>query len=251
MTNEISIVANGRTYLLNNNSDKYKRAIHAAGKHASPDEVLAHYDHLGGLILNERREKVENGVFWDAYARWKEDVPKYVKIIEDRVKTIDEGEQNAINLGIKNVDHKRAFLGTLMTIATAITAGLFLFFSGEVSANKFVYNLAVISGVGMAAFVCAAAVYLTVLLSQESTHLSGRLKFVRKSKADFVDKLGTEIHDIDSFNKFREKMYAEEVAVGKKIPSSWEGWFILICSLFIISAIPLLIMFARLLCSPN
>lgn len=64
--NEIQIRVGGKIYWLTNqnNNGKYSRAKSDAGQNATPDEILAHYDKLGGYIQNEKHEKVLNGRFW-------------------------------------------------------------------------------------------------------------------------------------------------------------------------------------------
>ncbi|MDO8500108.1 MAG: hypothetical protein Q7S66_05665 [bacterium] len=64
--NEIQITVGGKIYWLTNqnNNSKYSRAKNDAGPNATPDEILAHYDKLGGYIQNEQHEKVLNGRFW-------------------------------------------------------------------------------------------------------------------------------------------------------------------------------------------
>ena len=64
--NEISLVSNGKTYKLTNqnNGQKYDRAVIAAGVGAAEEQVLAHYDKLGGYIQDENGNKIENGNFW-------------------------------------------------------------------------------------------------------------------------------------------------------------------------------------------
>lgn len=66
--NEISLTLNGKKYKVTNqnNGYKYDRAVTAAGVGATEEQVLAHYDKLGGYIQDEDGNKVENGSFWQA-----------------------------------------------------------------------------------------------------------------------------------------------------------------------------------------
>lgn len=63
---EIKIKAYEREYTLNNNSGKYDRAKQDAGKNATLESILAHYNKLDGLIKDEDGNKVEKGRFWEA-----------------------------------------------------------------------------------------------------------------------------------------------------------------------------------------
>lgn len=62
---EIKIEVGNREYTINNNNGKYDRAKKDAGENASPEQILAHYDKLAGLIKDENGNKVENGRFWE------------------------------------------------------------------------------------------------------------------------------------------------------------------------------------------
>lgn len=64
--NEINLISDGKTYNVTNqnNGHKHDRAVTAAGVGASPEQILAHYDKLGGNIQDENGNKVENGKFW-------------------------------------------------------------------------------------------------------------------------------------------------------------------------------------------
>lgn len=64
--NEIQKRVGGKIYWLTNqnNNNKYSRAKNDAGPNATPEEILANYDKLGGYIQNEQHEKVLNGRFW-------------------------------------------------------------------------------------------------------------------------------------------------------------------------------------------
>lgn len=243
---QVNITYKGREYILNNNNSKFDRTVAEVGDYASHLEFLAAYDRLGGLITDESGNKVENGIFAKSYEKWKKEQPIYIKILEEREKTLDEGERRNIDLSILNIGHKRSFLGTLMTIAAAIVAGLFFFFTSDYSSDNYLTFLAILSGFGMAFFILGSAAYLAFILSQESVEANQRIQFVRNSKKDFIEKVGVEITDIDSYEAYRQRKYEEERELDKKIPGTHEVWFILVVSLFVLSAISLVIMFLPL-----
>ena len=87
---EIKIKIGEAEYVLNNNSDKYERAKREAGKNATPEVVLAFYDKLLGYIKDAQGNKIENGDFWKAYEKRKEEQPKYIEILEDRERNLEE-----------------------------------------------------------------------------------------------------------------------------------------------------------------
>ena len=71
---EYKIKIGNREYTLNNNSGKYDRVFDSKfnpefvkGEQLANKQILAYYDKFGGLILDENRQKVENGQFWRAY----------------------------------------------------------------------------------------------------------------------------------------------------------------------------------------
>lgn len=239
---EIELKVGNKRYILNNNSSKFDRATSEAGDNASPEEVLAIYDRLGGLIKDQQGNKIENGIFWEKYKRWKEEQPKFIKIIEDRDKNLGESEKQIIDQSSKHIDHKRAFLGTLMTIAAAIIAGLFLLTNNN-SGAFYLNLLAKISGFGFGLFIISSASYLIAIFSQESLSIDRRLEFIKNSRRDFVEKVGIEITDIDSYEKYREQKYEEGKGVGSEIKGSREIWFVSISLLFVISSVPLIVMF--------
>lgn len=86
---EMKIKIEGREYLLNNNNGKFDRAKKDAGVNAAPEQILAHYDKLAGLIKDERGDKVENGKFWEAEKARMADEPKQLKYkTDDELKEI-------------------------------------------------------------------------------------------------------------------------------------------------------------------
>ncbi len=71
---EYKIKIGNREYTLNNNSDKYDRVFDpkfnpefVKGEQLTNEQILAYYDKFAGLILDENRQKIENGQFWKAY----------------------------------------------------------------------------------------------------------------------------------------------------------------------------------------
>lgn len=82
---EIKIKIGDREYVLNNNNDKYNRAKKDAGKNASSEQVLAHYDKLAGFIKDENGNKIENGQFWKEEKK-RVFIEKAVTDVEEREK---------------------------------------------------------------------------------------------------------------------------------------------------------------------
>ena len=80
---EITIKIGDREYTLNNNSGKLDRAKKDAGKNAPPEQILAHYDKLAGLIKDESGNKVENGPFWEAEKKRIADEPRQLRYKTD------------------------------------------------------------------------------------------------------------------------------------------------------------------------
>lgn|SRR3989338_1916682 len=240
---EIKLLAWGKNFILNNDSDKYERAKREAGSNASPEEVLAFYDRLAGLVKDEQGNKIENGSFWEIYKRKKEEQPEYIKILEDRERNLEESEKRIIELNLKNIDHKRAFLGTTMTISAAIIAGLFILLTNKNYDGCF--SLLVMTSASLfAVFMIGSSIYLTSILAQESLALDGRFKFIRESKRDFIEKVGIAIIDIDSYEKYREQKYKEGKGLEREIKGSHEIWFVLLNILFIL---PFILLFATFL----
>lgn len=229
----------GEEFILNNNSGKFDRTAQEVGDKASPETFLGVYDKLAGLILNKDREKIPNGIFWERLSRWKEEQPKYIKTLEERERTLDEGEKRTFELISKHLDHKRAFLGTLMTIAAAVVAGLFFLIVNKDS-NGCLNTLSIIGSLGFAFFIISSSVYLTWILSQESSSLDEHLKFIQDSRKDFIEKVGVDIVDMDSYERYREEKYKEEIEVKPKEKGTDEKYFVGICVLFIISSVLLL-----------
>ncbi len=101
---EIKIKIGNREYTLNNNSDKYDRAKKNAGKNATPEQILAHYDRLAGLIKDEDGSKIENGKFWkkEQQGRFIEkavaDVEEREKFHEDFLKYLKKERSNYAKL---------------------------------------------------------------------------------------------------------------------------------------------------------
>ena len=64
--NEIKLNSEGKNYFVTdiNNNNKYSRAKTDAGLDATQEQILAHYDKLGGYIHDEAGNKVKHGSFW-------------------------------------------------------------------------------------------------------------------------------------------------------------------------------------------
>lgn len=244
---EIIIKIGSKKYTLNDNGDKYDRAVREAGMNASPEKILAIYDSFDGLIKDEEGTTIKNGSFCEAYKRLEEERPKYIKILEERQKSLDEGENRTMELSGKNIDHKRGFLGTLMTIAAAILVGLFILLTTEYVNESLSYFWAAVSGIGFATFLVGSTIYLGLILSQESVSIDKHLKFVRDSRRDFIGKVGIEITDIDSYERYREKKYMEEKELhpANEVKGSAEFWFRLIVGFFVLSSALLFAVFLR------
>lgn len=239
---EYELKAWGEKFILNDSNGKFDRAGQEVGERASPEAFLAVYDKLGGLILDENKKKVDNGVFSERYSKWEEERPQYIETLEKKEQSLNEGEKDTIELISIHVNHKRAFLGTLMTISAAVIAGLFLLSTGE-SFDQCLKILATVSGIGFALFIIISGAYLTLLMAQESVSLDKRLLFVQSSKKDFISKVGMEITDLDSYERYREQKYEEEKNSNHQIIGLWEGWFVIVCGLFVVSSILVLILF--------
>ena len=232
----------GEEFTLNNNNDKLDRTEKEDGPKASPEEFLGVYDRLAGHILDKDGKKIPNGILWERYKKLKEEQPKYLRTLEERERTLNEGEKRQAELIQKHLDHKRAFLGTLMTIAAAVVAGLFILTSGD-QASVCINKFATIGGLGFALFIIGSSFYLTFILSQESIVLSAGFEFVQKSKKEFIEKIGIEIVDLDTYERYRKEKYQEEQKSKFKRYLLWEGWFVIVNTLFILSAIITLLMF--------
>ncbi len=163
----------------------------------------------------------------------------FIEAIEERERILDQGERQAIDLAIKNIDHKRAFLGTLMTISVAVIAGLFVLISQD---NGCLNLLVTINCIFFVSFLLASTIYLTIILSRESISLNKNLEFIRESKRDFIRSLtdGT-IKNLDGYEEYRKKKYKREKELRKNIKNLSEIWFILINVLFVFSIILLFI----------
>lgn len=79
----MKIKIGNREYTLNNNNGKLDRAKKDAGVNASPEQVLAHYDKLAGLIIDENGNKIENGKFWETEKARMADQPRQLKYKTD------------------------------------------------------------------------------------------------------------------------------------------------------------------------
>lgn len=232
----------GDEFTLNNNGGKFDRATQEVGERGSPEALLGVYDRLAGLILDKNGQKIPNGIFWERYSRWKEEQPHYIETLAERERILDEGEKKTLDLILNHVGHKRAFLGTLMTIAAGVIAGLFIFSTGA-SGSVCIKVLATISGFGFAFFILSASSYLTFLLAQESLSLDKHLDFIRDSRKDFIEKVGTAIVDLDSYERYRKERQQSEKNSRPEEKGLWEGWFIGVNGIFLLASAAILLLF--------
>lgn len=79
----MKIKIENREYTLNNNNGKLDGAKKDAGVNASPEQFLAHYDKLAGLIIDENGNKVENSKFWETEKARMADQPRQLKYKTD------------------------------------------------------------------------------------------------------------------------------------------------------------------------
>lgn len=167
----------------------------------------------------------------------------YIKIIETRFNILEEGEKRTIELALKNIDHKRAFLGTTMTISAAVIAGLFILLTSKDHSNCFSL-LVIVSSFCFTIFIISSSIYLTVLLSQEGSLLYKSVQFVRSSQQDFIKNVKNRtIHDIGTYEEYRKQKYQEEGESKQEVRGSSEIYFVLINILFIFPWFLLLALF--------
>jgi len=101
---EMKIKIGGREYTLNNNNGKYDRAKKDAGDDATPEQILAHYDKLAGLIKDENGNKIENSRFWEKERKEKfikkavTDFEEREKFHEDFIKYLKKEQSNYAKL---------------------------------------------------------------------------------------------------------------------------------------------------------
>lgn len=153
---------------------------------------------------------------------------EFVKMIENRIKILDEGESRIVKLSLMNIEHKRNFLGNIMSISIAAIAGLFILLS-QSSYFEISEKLVLINVILLGLFIILSAVYLTSILSQESVLLDENIQFTKRTRAEFIEsvKNGT-VHDIESYEEYRKLKYSEEINSRKSVKGSNEIWFILL-----------------------
>jgi uncharacterized membrane protein YcjF (UPF0283 family) len=156
------------------------------------------------------------------------------KILEEKVEKLQESERNVIEIGIKIIDHKRAFLGNVMTIAAAILAGLFFLLTTK-ELSVCTYHLAMASGIGFALSIVAASIYLLAIFSHESVVNDRRLKFVRESRQELIRKFNNhEINNIVDYEEHVKQKMGEEKNLTTQ-DKTWiveEKWFVAVGFLF-------------------
>lgn len=242
--NDIRIQFGGKTVFLNNNSGKFNRAKEAAGPNASDFELLAHYDQLEGLIQDEKGQKLENGQFWRLYETWRDESKKMIEMVDENIADITKTESDLLPLLNENVSQKRTFLGTLMTIAAAIIAGLFFMFSKDYIPSGCATLLAKFSGFFYGLFIVSASIWLTAVMSQEGTQLGKHMDFCKSLREDIYTKVGTAIRSKKDFDDFlKEKLNQSIKLSDKKIFGAEEYFFWIVTGLFILASVPVIILF--------
>jgi len=242
--NEIRIEVGSKSVFLNNNSGKLDRAKEVAGPNASDFEVLAHYDQLAGLIQDEKGQKLENGQFWRLYETWRDESKKMIEMVDENIADITKSESELLPLLNENVSQKRTYLGTLMTIAAAIIAGLFFMFSKEYIPTGGATSLAKFSGFFYGLFIVCASIWLTAIMSQEGTKLDRHLDFYKSLREDIYRKVGTAIRSRKDFDDFLiEKLEQSVKLSNKKIFGADEYFFWIVTGLFVIASVPVIILF--------
>jgi|GEM_PF-2121232 len=242
--NDIQIQFENKKLFLNDNSQKFTRAKAAAGPNASDFELLAYYDHLAGLIQDEKGQKLENGQFWQMYENWRDESKKMIEMMYTNLDEITETESKILPILNENVAQKRSFLGTLMTIAAAIIAGLFFMFSKDYIPSGCATALAKFSGIFYSLFIAAATVWLTLIMSQEGTKLDKQLDFYRSLRADLLKKVGTAIRSKKDFDLFLKEKLDQSIKLSdKKVLGAEEYFFWIVTGLFIAASAPVVILF--------
>lgn len=242
--NDIQIQFGSKKLFLNNNGQKFDRAKEAAGPNASDFEILAHYDQLAGLIQDEKSQKLENGQFWRLYETWREESSKMIEMVDENVADIAKTESDLLPLLNENVAQKRTFLGTLMTIAAAIIAGLFFMFSKDYIPTGCATFLAKFSGFFYGLFIASSSIWLTAIMSQEGTKLDKHLDFYKNLRENIYSKVGTAIRSKKDFDVFLKEKLEQSIKISnKKIFAAEEYFFWVVTGLFIVASIPVIILF--------
>jgi len=242
--NNIQIQFGNKKLFLNNNSQKFDCAKEVAGPNASDFEILAHYDHLAGLIQDEKGQKLENGQFWQMYENWRDESKKMIEMIDENLDDITKTESNILPLLNENVAQKRSFLGTLMTIAAAIIAGLFFMFSKDYIPSGCATTLAKFSGFFYSLFIVGSTAWLTLIMSQEGTKLDKQLDFYRSLREDLFKKVGTAIRSKKDFDFFLKEKLDQSIKLSdKKILGAEEYFFWIVTGLFIVASVPVVVLF--------
>ncbi len=168
---------------------------------------------------------------------------KIFKIFEERIDVLNAGEDYTKMLALKNIEHKRNFLATIMNMSVAIIAGLLILLN---QANYFDFSekLILINIISFGLFIIFSSIYLTAILAQESEALDKSLEFTKRTKKDFIEGvINGNISNNDDYESFRNQKYSEEKLLKVNKIFSSEIWFILINFLFIISFCLLLLSF--------
>jgi hypothetical protein len=242
--NNIPIQFGTKILLLNNNNEKFDRAKQAAGPNASDFELLAHYDHLAGLIQDGEGNKLENGQFWRLYETWRNESEKMIEMMDENVANIAKSESELLPLVNENVAQRRTFLSTLMTIAAAIVAGLFFLFSTDYLPTERAILWAKFSGVFYSLFIVCCTVWLTTILSQEGTKLDKHMDFYKSLREDIYEKVGTAIRSKKDFDAFLMGKLEQSIKLsGAKILGAEEYFFWFVIGLFVVASVPVVVLF--------
>jgi len=242
--NNIHIQFGKKTLLLNNNSGKFNQAKEAAGPNASDFEIIAYYDRLSGLIQDDKGQKLENGQFWRLYETWRDESKKMINMMDENIADITKTESDLLPILNENVSQKRTFLGTLMTIAAAIIAGLFFMFSKDYIPTGYATFLAKFSGFLYSLFIVSSSIWLTAIMSQEGTKLDKHLDFYKSLREDLYKKVGMAIRSKNDFDAFLKEKLEQSIKLSdKKIFGAEEYFFWIITGLFIIASVPVMILF--------
>ena len=242
--NDIQIQFGNKRLFLNNNNQKFDRAKETAGPNASDFEILAHYDQLVGLIQDDKGQKLDNGQFWHMYENWRDESKKMIEMMDENLDGINETESNILPLLNENVAQKRSFLGTLMTIAAAIIAGLFFMFFKDYIPSGYATFLAKFSGFFYSLFIVCSTVWLALIMSQEGTNLDKQLDFYRSLREDILKKIGTAVRSKKDFDVFLKEKLDESIKLSsRKIFAAEEYFFWIVVGLFVIASVPVIVLF--------
>lgn len=158
------------------------------------------------------------------------------QILINRENSLNEAESRVDSLLLKHIEHKRAFLSTAMSISMAAIVGLFLLI--HYSENQCLQSLILITIGTFALFLCFTAIYMILLLDNESQNLIDHKNFIKNSKEKFINAvINQEIKDFNSFEKFRKKQFINEKKLRKTNAIDSSKWFFIVGMIFGFSTI--------------